>query len=133
MIKKWTILAMLTLTTLSGCQSDLRPTTPINTSILLTQYLESENYALFNSIVSELSQENISEADFKQLIQLKKSGQSSTPSTSFQLYTTLTFDNGNMILVNFVPAIDAPIDGKYLIQDVTLVPDEMKSLFEQTN
>lgn len=130
MIKKWTILTMLTLTTLPGCQSALRPTTPINTSFLLTQYLESENYALFNSMVSELSQENISEADFKQLVQLKKSGQSSTPSTSFQLYTTLTFDNGNMILVNFVPD---PIDGKYLIQDVTLVPDEMKSLFEQTN
>ena len=44
--------------------------------------------------------------------------------TSFKTYELLGFDNGEMVLLNLTP------DAKYEIQDVVIVPDELKSIFK---
>ena len=43
-------------------------------------------------------------------------------------YETITFDDGEMLLVRITPD---KIDGEYKIEDVTIVPEEMRDFFNQ--
>ena len=42
------------------------------------------------------------------------------------MYETITFDDGEMLLVRITPD---KIDGEYKIEDVTIVPEEMRDFF----
>lgn len=44
--------------------------------------------------------------------------------TSYKTYQLLKFDNGEMVLLNLTP------NKKFEIQNVVIVPEEQKSIFE---
>lgn len=54
---------------------------------------------------------------------LKKINEAMDGGTSFETYEVLEFDNGQMVLLNLTP--------KYEIQDIVIVPDELKSVFKK--
>ncbi|MGL4335839.1 MAG: hypothetical protein ACRCST_03020 [Turicibacter sp.] len=131
-MKKSIIVYLLTsLICLGGCSQGniLKPDSPSHTAILLDHYLEIADYTLFNSLFHEYSQDKITEQDFYQLVLKKKSGNDANGlrGTGINLYETLSFHNGTLLLVHFVAD---EVNGEYQIQNVTVVPNEMHSLFE---
>lgn len=97
----------------------LKPNTPVNTGILLGHSLRENNYEAFNNLLSQGGKNTISKDDFKNLTKVVDG----TSGTSYVLYETLTLDNGEILLVRLTAE---KVDGKYGIEDVTLISEEMK-------
>jgi len=49
-----------------------------------------------------------------------------TAGSSYANYVLVTFENGEMLLVRLSPE---KVNGEYKIEDVIIVPDEMKEMF----
>jgi hypothetical protein len=105
-----------------GCSNKiLKPDSPDNTAWLMKIALDSNNYESFNSLFSEGKKGSISKSEFKELQYIP------TAVTDFKRYELLTFENGQMLLVKLTP----PDNNKEIkIEDVIVVPDEMKELFK---
>jgi len=69
--------------------------------------------------MAEGRQDHISEETLKEIHEAVSSA-----STSFKTYQLLEFDNEEMVLIALTP------DEKHEIQDITIVPDELKSVFK---
>ncbi|MDF2607138.1 MAG: hypothetical protein K0S34_1333 [Bacillales bacterium] len=104
--------------TLIGCSNDkiVQPDSPVNTSQLM------KLYSGFQSLLSEGKKEAISEDTFKKFREITTAG------SNHRTYELLTFNNGEMLLIEFEPVIEEGRD--YKIVNVKIVPQEMKELFE---
>jgi hypothetical protein len=117
------LLTSLLLGVVFGCSSKtLEPDTPENTAWLMKLAIENDNYASFDSLFAEGRKGSISESDFKELKKMTTAG------SSYERYELVTFDNGEMLLVKLrIPHSNE--DSKIEIEDVIVVPDDMKELF----
>lgn len=115
---------LLFITFLYGCQKEVQPDSPFNTATLMNVSLLHQDYDKFLELFSEGRQEYVSKEIFDELVQIQ---QSSLGSVGYQNYELLTFDNGEMVLVNLAPEID----GKVNIQDIIFVPEHMQDLFKR--
>jgi len=122
-MKKFAIVLML-LFSLLGCSNEkaMEPDTSMNAAWLMKLNIDSQNYDSFQSLFFEGSKDNVSRETFEQFGELTTSG------TNFRSYELLTFDNGEMLLVEFAPKSED--DEQYKIVNVKEVPDDMKTLFE---
>ena len=118
---------ILSVILLTACNSDqpMKPTTPTNTAQLMKFHIDSQNYDYFQSLFSEGREDIISEETFESF------GELSTSGANFKNYELLTFDNGEMLLIEFKPQFDNEEELK--IVNVIRVPDDMKELFETQN
>lgn len=128
-MKKKSLLIALVLTSiflLCSCTKEkvVKPDTPLNTGLLLNHAIKSENYEAFNSLFSEGRKNCISEETFQNLIQATEGG---SGGSGYTLYEVITLDNGEMFLVRLTPT---ETDGKYEVEDVTLLSGEMKEFFK---
>lgn len=108
--------------TIAACTNKkaLKADTPANTGWLMKMAMDSENYDNFNKLFSEGRKNSISKEEFSKLKKLTTAG------TDFKHYELLTFTNGEMFLVRLTPE---KVNGEYKIEDVIIVPEEMKKLF----
>jgi uncharacterized membrane protein YvbJ len=83
--------------------------------------VQFENYVLAKRLITERRQEHISDETLKKVHEIMSAG------TSFKTYQLLEFGNGEMVLLNLH---NLTPDGEYEIQDVVIVPDELKSIFK---
>lgn len=122
-MKKFTIVVMLLLL-LVGCSDEkaMEPDTALNAAWLMKLNIDNQNYDSFKSLFFEGAKDNVSRETFKQFGELTTSG------TNFKSYELLTFDNGEMLLVEFAPKSEG--DKHYKIVNVKEVPEGMKVLFE---
>ncbi len=122
-LKKARILIFL-LFFLSACSNDkvVQPDSPMNASALLKQTIDQQNYESFQQYFYEGTENNVSKEQFMQYDNI------STAGTSYKTYELITFDNGEMLLVEFSPRLDEEDD--YEVVNVKQVPDEMKVFFE---
>lgn len=102
-------------------QKPLKPDTPVNTAILMKNFLDAENYERFNNLFTDGRKNSISLEQFNEFKKLTTAG------TDFKHYELLTFSNGKMILIMLT---QDKINGEYKIQDVKEVTDDLKSLPE---
>ncbi|WP_407268979.1 hypothetical protein [Radiobacillus sp. PE A8.2] len=91
---------------------------PVDVGLSFKEAVRVENYELAKTLMAEGKQEHIAEETLKKVNEVMSAG------TSFKTYELLEFDNGEMVLLNLTP------DAKYEIQDVVIVPDELKSIFK---
>ncbi|WLD94359.1 hypothetical protein [Alkalihalobacillus sp. AL-G] len=110
---------------IAGCNNEkvIQPDTPVNASWLMKLQIDNKDYGRFQSLFYEGAEENVSKETFQQF------GEITTSGTNFKNYELLTFENGEMLLVEFAPKQDN--DDVYKIVNVKLVPNEMKSLFRE--
>jgi len=91
---------------------------PVEVGLSFKEAVRVENYERAKTLIAEDRQEHISEETLKEI------HEAMSGSTSYKNYQLLEFDNGEMILLNLTP------DAKYEIQDITIVPEELKSAFK---
>ncbi len=91
---------------------------PTDVGLLFKEAVRVENYARAETLMAEGRRDYISEETLKKIHEAMSAG------TSFKTYELLEFDNGEMVLLNLTP------DEKYEIQDVVIVPDELKAIFK---
>ena len=123
-MKKYLLLFTTIISTISliSCTKDtsLKPTSPTNTSILVKNYIDAENYEEFKKLFSNELENSVSIDDFKMLKDITTAG------SNHSLYDIITFENGEMILIKISPI---EVNGEYKIEEVIQVPDEFKALF----
>ena len=109
---------------LISCTKDktLESDSPVSTSILVKNYIDSGNYEAFKGLFTEGLENSISKEDFIKLKEI------STAGSSHNLYDLITFENGEKLLIK-LSSIE--IDSKYKIEEVIQIPEEFKSLFNQ--
>ena len=107
---------------LISCTKDkaIKPDSPVNTSILIKNYIDSGNYEAFNDLFSEGLENSVTEEDFNKLKDI------STPGSSHNLYEIIAFENGEMLLIKLYQ-IEAT--GEYKVEEGLKVPDEFKTIF----
>lgn len=91
---------------------------PVDVGLSFKEAVRVENYALAKTLMSEGRDEHISDETLKKVNEVMSAG------TSFKTYELLEFYNGEMVLINLTP------NKKYEIQDVVIVPEELKSIFK---
>lgn len=91
---------------------------PLDIGLSFKEAVRVENYDRAKTLISESRQEHISEETLNKVNEIMSAG------TSYKTYELLEFDNGGMVLLNLTP------DAKYEIQDVFIVPDELKTIFK---
>ncbi|MEH7239494.1 hypothetical protein [Bacillus sp. JJ1562] len=104
-----------------GCSNkSVKSNSPENTTWLMKLAIDNDDYVSFNSLFSDGRKGSISESDFKELKNI------STARAGYIRYELVNFENGEMLLVRL-----APPDGnnEIEIEDVIIVPDGMKELF----
>lgn len=106
---------------LFSCEDTVKPDTEQNATWLMKLAIDENDYERFNELFSEGRKNTVSEKIFDAMSEL------STAGASYKNYELITFENGEMLLVKLTPMT---IDGEYKIEDVMIVPDEMKSFFE---
>lgn len=106
---------------LSSCEDTVKPDTEQNATWLMKLAIDENDYERFNELFSEGRKNAVLEESFDAM------GELSTAGASYKNYELITFENGEMLLVRLTPMT---IDGEYKIEDVMIVPDEMKSFFE---
>lgn len=104
-----------------SCQKALKPDTPANAAWLMKIAIDEGDYKWFQSLFTETRKDAVSAEMFDEM------GGITTAGTSFIQYSVLTFENGEMILVRLSPETK----GEYKIEDVMIVPDDMKAFFEE--
>ena len=122
-MKKLILLVLIIATfSLISCSKDknIKPDSPINTSIIIKNYIDDENYEAFNELFSDELKNSVSQEDFKKLKDI------STAGSNHSLYNIITFQNGEMLLIKF-SSIEP--NGEYKVEEVMRVPEEFKSLF----
>ena len=109
---------------LISCTKDkaLEADSPANTSILVKNYIDAGNYEAFNDLFSDDLKNSVAKEDFEKLKNISTSG------SDYSLYNIITFENGEMLLIQLSTST---IDGEYKIVKVVTVPEELKSLFKQ--
>ena len=98
----------------------LEADSPVNTSILIKNYIDAGNYEAFKGLFSEGLENSISKEDFNKLKDI------STAGSSHSLYDIITFENGEMLLIKLS---SVEIDGKYKVEDIIQIPEDFKALF----
>ncbi|WP_405460877.1 hypothetical protein [Paenibacillus sp. HJGM_3] len=98
----------------------MKPDSPIHTTHLMKVSIDQQDYKRFTQLFSEGRANSVQKTEFEGFKTL-------TPArTIFTNYELLRFDNGNMLLVRLTPPNE---DGEIEIEDVKIVPEEMKRLF----
>ncbi|MCP8616280.1 hypothetical protein [Salirhabdus salicampi] len=107
---------------LFSCNNEklLEPDTPTNASTLMKHQMNIDHYDGFKALFYE-QEVSISNITFKELQNITTTG------TRYQTFELLTFDNGEMLLIEFVRNLED--NEEYQIVNVKKVPDEMKELF----
>lgn len=105
---------------LSSCSGD-NQIDPVGTTMQMSEAIRQDNYEEFKSLFFEPRRSHASQELFQQIKEIK----GSSSATDFKSYTLLSFENGEMVLVNLTPNRK----GKKEIQDVIFVPDDVKNLF----
>ncbi|MCA1030919.1 hypothetical protein LCL95_07800 [Bacillus timonensis] len=84
--------------------------------------IDNNDYASFDSLFADGRKGSISEMEFKELKGITTAG------AGYKSYELLTFENGEMLLVKL--RLTPPHENnKIEIEDVIIVPDDMKELF----
>ncbi|MFC0189487.1 hypothetical protein ACFFJY_14380 [Fictibacillus aquaticus] len=91
---------------------------PVDVGLSFKEAVRVENYALAQTLVAEGRKKNVSKETLKEINEIMSAG------TSYKTYQLLEFNNDEMVLLHLTP------DKKYEIQDVVIVPEELKSLFK---
>lgn len=102
-------------------EKSVKANTPTNAAWLTKLAINNNDYERFNSFFIE-GRKNVVSKDM-----LEKFRKISTTEGSYNHYELITFTNGEMLLVRLTPE---KIDGEYKVEDVVIVPEEMKKLFE---
>lgn len=107
---------------LLSCTKDksIKPNSPVNTSIIIKNYIDAGNYEAFKDLFSDGLENSISKEDFKKLKDI------STAGSTHSLYNIITFENGEMLLVKLYQ-IEAT--SEYKVESVIQIPEEFKTLF----
>lgn len=104
-----------------GCSNKtVKPDNPENTAWLMKLAIDNDDYASFNSLIADGRKGSISEGDFKELKDITTAG------ASYSRYELVTFENGEMLLVKLRMT---PPKEDIEIEEVIVVPDDMKELF----
>ncbi|AST91302.1 hypothetical protein BC6307_08435 [Sutcliffiella cohnii] len=105
-----------------GCSSNkVQPDSTENVAWLMKLAIENDDYEAFDSLFSEGRKGSVSRTDFSEFTNLTTAG------ANYKKYELVTFENGEMLLVRLTPENE---DNKYEIEDVIVVPEEMKVLFK---
>ncbi|GGM19069.1 hypothetical protein GCM10011351_01100 [Paraliobacillus quinghaiensis] len=91
---------------------------PVDVGLSFKEAVRVGNYERAKTLIAEGRQEHISDETLNKVNEVMSAG------TSFNTYELLEFENGEMVLLNLTT------DAKYEIQDVTIIPDELKSIFK---
>ena len=105
----------------TSCQKTMKPDTPQNTAWLMKLAIDNGDYERFNNLFNEGSENITSRDSFDDMKNI------TTAVTGYTHYELLTFENGEMLLVRFTPE---KVNGEYKIEDVIIVPNEMKEIFK---
>lgn len=103
----------------TSCQKTMKPDTPQNTAWLMKLAIDNGDYERFNNLLSE---KNIISRDSFDEMKNK-----TTAVAGYIHYELITFENGEMLLVRLTPE---KVNGEYKIEDVIIVPNEMKEIFK---
>ena len=104
-----------------SCQRVVKLDTPANAAWLMKLAVDTGDYQHFQSLFSETRKDAVSEEAFREM------GEITTAGMGIAQYSLLTFENGEMMLVRLAPETK----GEYKIEDVMIVPDDMKALFDE--
>lgn len=121
----FSVLSLLFLLLLIACSDDDKawePYSPENTSSLMMQYANQENYEGFKSLILEGYEED----SMKQMYETTM--QAVSQSAGVSTLTLVSFDNGKSLLVHFTPQTE---EGEVLIQDIIEIPEEMAAYIEE--
>lgn len=102
-------------------QREVKPDTPHNVSWLMKLSLDENNYNAFNDFFIEGLRGEISQEEFEKMSDI------STAGWEERSYHLIEFTNNEMLLVYLTPN---KINGKYYIQDIKIVPDELREFFK---
>lgn len=83
--------------------------------------VDNKDYEGLNKLFSDGRKDTLSRKEFVKMQGLTTAG------TDFITYELLTFTNGEMFLVRLTPE---KVNGEYKIEDVIIVPDNMKEIFK---
>ncbi|MRG87244.1 hypothetical protein [Salinibacillus xinjiangensis] len=110
--------------TITGCSHEkyVEPDSPTNAAFLMKYHIDQEQYTLFQTLFYDGTKDNVSKDRFKQF------GEISTSGANYKNYELLTFDNGEMLLVEFAPKSED--EDEHKIVNVKVVPEEVKSFFQ---
>ncbi|WBL17127.1 hypothetical protein [Sutcliffiella sp. NC1] len=104
-----------------GCSSNkVQPDSTENVAWLMKLAIENNDYEAFDSLFSKGRKGSVSRTDFSEFTNLTTAG------ANYKKYELVTFENGEMLLVRLTPENE---DNEYEIEDVIVVPEEMKVLF----
>lgn len=108
---------------LSACSDQkLHTDTPVSTAIELQNFIKAGNYEGFNDLFTEERQNVISKDQFVEMANRVTEG------ASYSHYELIKFTNGEMLLVLMT---QEKVNGKYKVEDVIPVSEEMKKIFEK--
>jgi hypothetical protein len=91
---------------------------PVDVGLSFKEAVRVEHYEVARKLMAEGREEHISSETLEKVNEIMSSG------TSFKTYQLLEFDNGEKVLLNLTT------NKEYEIQDVVIVPDELKSIFK---
>lgn len=84
--------------------------------------IDNNDYKGFNNLFSKGRKHSVSIEEFNKMNKL------TTARTMYTNYEILTFTKGEMLLVRLTPV---KVDGEYKMEDVIIVPEDMKSIFQE--
>lgn len=114
-------LSLVLLCTLLGCSSkEVQIDNALNVTHKMKMSIDNQDYEKFNRLFSEGRINSVQKSDFEELKTFTTAG------ASYNNYELLTFENGKMFLVRLTPSNE---EGEVFIEDVKIVPEEMRSLF----
>lgn len=107
---------------LPGCGGNnwVTPDSPTNTSFLVMQAVRTNDFMSYQSLFREGRKEYASRETFDRLRGMYGGG------AEFSHYELVTFAGGEMALVRLTPKNNA---GRVEVEDVFIVPEEMRKLF----
>ena len=119
------VIVMLLILASNGCsEKPVQPDTPANTAMLMKIAIDGGNFERFKELFAEGRKEVITPEQFEAMKEL------TTPGSSYSHFELITFENDKMLLLRLTPEQDE--SGRYHIEDVKRIPDELKNLFEPT-